>query len=150
MPNTWRVKRGTNLQERRFWQFKMLNFNYSRRRHCPPRRRLSTIATLSIPRSHFCMPPNPDAHPTYRFGEAVRRNPTAPLVDHKNKWEIAGLREGYFVVEITAIPYPGYRVIINIVSKEDITYHITICNIPHCTCPDFTKMSSQGLGKKEK
>ena len=58
--------------------------------------------------------------------------------------------EGYYVVEITAIPYPGFKVIINIVSKQDTTYHVTIGDIPHCTCPDFTKMSSQTLGKKGK
>ena len=51
---------------------------------------------------------------------------------------------------VTVIPYPGYGVIINIVSKEDITYRITIGDIPHCTCPDFIKMSSQALGKKGK
>jgi hypothetical protein len=115
-----------------------------------PRRRLSTIATLPIPRSHFSIPPNPDAHPTFRFGKTVRRNPTAPLADHKNKWESAGLMEGYYVVGVTAIPYPGFGVIINIVSKHDITYHVTIGDIPHCTCPDFTKMSSHALGKKGK
>ena len=43
---------------------------------------------------------------------------------------------------ITAIPYPGFGVLINIVSKEDITYHVTIGDMPHCTCPYFTKMSS--------
>jgi hypothetical protein len=54
------------------------------------------------------------------------------------------------VVGVTAIPYPCYGVIINIVSKVDVTYRITIGDIPHCTCPDFTKMSSQALGKKGK
>ena len=49
-----------------------------------------------------------------------------------------------------AIPYPGFGVIINIVSKEDITYSVTIGDIPHCTCPDLTKMSSHGLWKKRK
>ena len=54
------------------------------------------------------------------------------------------------MVGITAIPYLGYEMIIDIVSKEDITYRITIGDIPHCMCPDFTKMSSQALGKKGK
>jgi hypothetical protein len=57
---------------------------------------------------------------------------------------------GHYVVGVTAIPYPGYGMIINIVSKVDIAYRITIGDIPHCTCPDFTKMSSQALGKKKK
>ena len=58
--------------------------------------------------------------------------------------------EGYYVVGVTGIPYPGFGVIINIVSKHDITYHVTIGDIPHCTCRVFTKMSSQTLGKKVK
>ena len=71
-----------------------------------PRRRLSTIAMLPIPRADFHVPLNPDAHPTSRFGKSVRRNLAAPTVDHKNKWESAGLMDGYYVVGITAIPYP--------------------------------------------
>ena len=71
------------------------------------------------------------------------------MADYKNKWENAGLIEGFHVVGVTVIPYPGFGVIINIVSKQDITYHVTIGDIPHCTCPDFTKMSSQALEKKE-
>jgi hypothetical protein len=58
--------------------------------------------------------------------------------------------EGYYVVGVIAIPYPGFGVIINIVSKHDITYHVTIGDIPHCTCPDFTKISAHALGKKGK
>jgi hypothetical protein len=96
------------------------------------------------------MPPNPDAHPTFRFGKTMRCNPTTPLADYKNKWESAGLMEDYYVVGVTAIPYPGFGVIINIVSKHDITYHITIGDILHCTCPDFTKMSSHAFGKERK
>jgi hypothetical protein len=64
------------------------------------------------------------------------------MEEHKNKWENAGLIDGYYMVVVTVIPYPGVGVIINIVSKEDITYCVTIGNIPHCTCLDFTKMSS--------
>jgi hypothetical protein len=95
------------------------------------------------------MPPNPDAHPTFRFGKTMCYYPTTLLADHKNKWKSAGLMEGYFVVVVTVIPYPGFGVIINIVSKHDITYHVTIGDIPHCTCSDFTKMSSHALEKKE-
>ena len=50
----------------------------------------------------------------------------------------------------SATPYPGFGVIINIVSKEDITYRVIIGDIPHCKCPDFTKMFSHALGKKGK
>ena len=73
-----------------------------------------------------------------------------PTTDHKNIWESAGLMDGYYVVGVTAIPYPSFDVIIHIVSKEDIAYRVTIGDIPHCTCPNFMKMSSQALGKKGK
>ena len=58
--------------------------------------------------------------------------------------------DGYYVVGVTAIPYPGFGVLIIIVSKEDIAYCVTITDMPHGTCPDFTKISSQSLGKKMK
>lgn len=43
-----------------------------------PRRKLSTIATFSIPRSHFHVPPNPNVHPTFTFlkDKAVQCNNT--------------------------------------------------------------------------
>jgi hypothetical protein len=84
------------------------------------------------------MPPNPIAHPTFKIGKTVRRNTTTPMADHKNKRENATLIEGQYVVWITAIPYPDFGMIINVFSKEDITYHVTIGNIPYCTCPYFT------------
>jgi hypothetical protein len=111
---------------------------------------LSTIAMLPIPRTGFHVPLNSDAHPTSRFGKSVRRNLAPPTVDHKNKWESVGLMDGFYVVGITVIPYPGFEMLINIVSKENIIYCVTIGDLPHCTCSDFTKMSSQSLGKKDK
>jgi hypothetical protein len=35
-------------------------------------------------------------------------------------------------------------------SKEDITYLVTIGNIPHYKCLDFTELSSHALGNKGK
>jgi hypothetical protein len=105
---------------------------------------------LPIHRMDFHVPLNPDAHPTSRFGKSVCRNLAPPTVDHKYKWDSAGLMDRYYMVGITAIPYPRFGVLINIVSKEDITYRVTIGDMPHCTCFDFKKMSSQSLGNKEK
>ena len=62
----------------------------------------------------------------------------------------AGLMDGYYVIGNTALPYLGFGMITNIVSKEDITYHVEIGDIPHRTCSDFKKMSSHALGKKGK
>jgi len=150
VPNTWSVKIGTNLSREEVLALAYARFQLQQREALSPHRRLSTIATLPNPRSRFHMPPNPDAHPTFRFGKTVCRNPTTSTADHKNKCESAGLMDGYFVVGVTAIPYPRFGVIINLVSKEDITYRVTIADIPHCICPDFTKMSSHALGKKGK
>ena len=72
------------------------------------------------------------------------------MADHKNKWESIGLMDGYYVVGVTTIPYPGFGLLFNIISEDDIKYRVTIANKPHCTCPNFTKMSSQSLGKKRK
>jgi hypothetical protein len=96
---------------------------------------------LPIPWTDFYVPLNLDAHPTFRFGKSVHCNLGAPTVDHKNKWESVGLMDNYYVVGITTIPYPGFGVLFNIVFKKDITYHVTIGDMPHCTCPNFTKMS---------
>ena len=86
------------------------------------------------------MLPNPDAHPTFKFGKTMCCNPTTPATDYKNKWKNIGLMDVYYVVGITAISYLGFGVIINmIVSKEDIIYCVTIGDIPHCTCPDLQK-----------
>lgn len=59
------------------------------------------------------------------------------------QWESVGLMDGYYVVEVTTIPYPGFEVLINIVSKEDIAYRVRFGDIPQCTY--FTKMSTQSL-----
>ena len=54
------------------------------------------------------------------------------------------------MVRVIAITYTRFGMIINIVSKENIAYCVTIGEIPHYSCPNFTKMSSQSLGKKRK
>ena len=39
----------------------------------------------------------------------MRRNPTTPIADYKNKaWESTGLMGGYYVVGVTTIPYPRF------------------------------------------
>jgi hypothetical protein len=39
--------------------------------------------------------------------------------------------DNYNVVGIYTVPHPKFGVLINIVSKEDIAYYVTIGNIPH-------------------
>ena len=114
----------------------------------PCRNCTQQMALIVIARILYAIEPGCPA--TFKFGKTVRRNPIVPMTYYKNKWESIGLMDGYYVVGVIAIPYPRYGVIMNIVSKEDITYCITIGDIPHCMCPNFTKMSSQALGKKWK
>ena len=150
VPNTWPVKIGTNLSRQEVLALKDVGFQLQQREVISPRRRLSTIATLPIPQTDFRVPLKLDAHPTSRFGKTVRRNLGALMANHKNKWESVGLMDGYYVVGIIAIPYPRFGVLLNIVSNDDIKYCVTIADMPHCTCPEFTKISSQSLGKKGK
>jgi hypothetical protein len=150
VPNIWPMKIGINISRQKVLALEDVGFQLKQREALSPRRRLSTTAMLPIPRTDFHVPLNADAHPTSKFGKFVRCNLSAPTIDHKNKWESVGLMDGYYVVGITAIPYPEFGVLINIVSKEDMTYRVTIGNIQHCTCPDFTKMSSQSLENKGK
>ena len=91
VPNTWPMKIGTTLSREEVLLLEDAIFQLQQREALSPRRRFSTIATLPIPRLHFCMPPNPVANPTFRFGKTMRCNPTTPMADHKNKWESAGL-----------------------------------------------------------
>ena len=46
-------------------------------------------------------------------------NITTLAANHINKWESAELMDGY-VDGVTTIPYPGFGLIINIVSKQGI------------------------------
>ena len=91
VPNTWPVKISTNLSKYKVVTFEDVGFQLQQREVLSPRRRILTIATLPIPHSHFYMLSKSEAHPTFRSGKTVCRNPIAPLVDHKSKWESAGL-----------------------------------------------------------
>ena len=100
------------------------------------------------PWSHFHVAPNLGTHPSSRFGTVTHCNLGALTRDRKNKWEIVGLMDRYYVVEVTPILYSGLEVLINIISKEDIAYCVTSGNIRHCIFSNLTRMSSQPLGKK--
>jgi hypothetical protein len=65
------------------------------------------------------------------------------MADHINKWENIKLIAGYYVIGGPTIPYPKFEVLIDIISKVDIVYHIKIGDMWFCTCPNFKKNSSQ-------
>ena len=67
VPNTWPVKIGTNLLREEVLALEDDGFQLQQREDLSPRHMLSTIATLPIPWLHFCVPSNPDTHPTTRW-----------------------------------------------------------------------------------
>jgi hypothetical protein len=38
--------------------------------------------------------------------------------------------DGYYIVGVTNIQYPGFAIPLNIVSKDDIKYCVTIADMP--------------------
>lgn len=93
------------------------------------------MPNLPIPRAHFCVPLNPDAHPNNKFSKIAQHNHATPLPEQHNKWESASHINEHYVIVLVAIPYPGYNNIITIVSNEEKTYLVSIIDI----CPNFTK-----------
>ena len=108
-----------------------IGFQLQQRKTLSPRPTLLAIAMLPSPWSHFCMLFNLDVHPTSRNSKTMWRNATTSMANHKNKWENAKSMDAYYVVWVTPIPYPCFGVTINIVSKEDNTYRVTIGGIPN-------------------
>ena len=89
--NTWPMKMGTNLSREEVLALDEAGFQLQQREALSPGYRLSTIPTIPIPCFYFCMLLNPNAHPPFKFGKTMRRIPTTPTADHKNKWESTGL-----------------------------------------------------------
>ena len=54
----------------------------------------------------------------------------------------------YQITNVTAIPYPGYGVVIALDSGKGKVYYISITDFPSCTCPSFVRMMSGALGKR--
>ena len=52
------------------------------------------------------------------------------------------------VTNVTAIPYPGYGVVITLDSGKGKVYYISITDFPSCTYPSFVKMMSGALEKR--
>ena len=103
VPSTWPVKIGTDLSKKEALALEDVGFQLQQREAFSLRCKLSAIATLPIPRLHFCVPPNPNTHPTSRFLKSVCQNPAD---GHKNKWDNDELMDMYYVGGVTTIPYP--------------------------------------------
>jgi hypothetical protein len=122
---TWPMKIGTNLSRDEAWRLRKLDFICNKGRHCL----LVTCFQQSWP--------SPSIGPVFVYHQTrmctlhlgLRRKCiviiATPTTDHKNKWECSGLMDGYYMVGVFAIQYPSFGVISNIISKEDIAYHVT-------------------------
>ena len=82
-------------------------------------------------------------------GNALQSGYTHNNSPPPKKGDSVKFMEGYYVVGVTTIPYLGFGVIINIVSKEDNSYRVTIIDIPHCTTQTSRKCLLTFLEKEE-
>jgi hypothetical protein len=109
-------------------------------------------------RRHFCLGVGsqqlwlciPYTHPTSNYFKIVCWNLSLKLATYKNNWEVAILMNNYYILGALSTLCPRFAVIINNISKDDKTHHVTIGSISQCKCPNFTKMSSHVLRKKGK
>lgn len=57
--------------------------------------------------------------------------------------------DNYFVVGEITIPYSGFAMLINVVSKEDFVYCVTIRDIPHYACLELHKNVISSFAEKK-
>ena len=114
--------------------------------HC---RTLSTIATLPIPWPHFRAPQNLDVYPTFKFGKLMCCNLATLLWITKtngrapNSWMVN--------MSLESLPFHTWALVWYLKlfprSVSRIVSQLATSHIAHAR--DFTKLSSQALGKKE-
>ena len=148
LPSTWPVKMGTNLTREEVFALEDAGFQLQQRGAMSPRQMFISSLDMPIPRSQFHVPANPDSHRTIRGSSTIRRSSEAPTAEHRNQWESASFMNNCQVTNVTAIPYPGYGIVITLDSGKGNDYYVTITDISSCTCPSFVKMMSGALGKR--
>ena len=73
-------------------------------------------------------PPNPDAYPTVRNNQPIRRLPNAPTIQQQNKWESARNVRGE-ILGVTPLPSLGLGAIVVFQTEAHPiknVYHITL------------------------
>ena len=148
IPRTWPVKLGTNLSQKEVFALEDAGFQLQQRGAMSPRRMFVSSVDMPICREQFLVPSNPDSHKTVRGNSTIHRNGDAPTPEHRNQWKSASHMSTCQVTNITAIPYPGYGVVIALDSSKGKVYYISITDFPSCTCLSFVKMMSGALGKR--
>lgn len=129
------------------WVLEDAEFHLQQHEVLSPYHTFSTIATLPISWSHFCVPQNPGTQPTFMFGKTMSHNPTIPTVDYNTN----GRAPESWTATMWLESLPFFVQALEWLSTSSLRIYHVIChndNIPHCTCPSFTKMPSQALGKK--
>lgn len=126
-------------QGRRYWHSSTLDSNCNKGRHFLRVLGLQQLQHSSSLDHIFCVPPKLDAHLTSKFSKITRQIPTTLFLQSNNidvdhKWRNSKLMDWYYIVRFTAIPYPRFRVINNVVSHEDSLCLVTIGDLPQCTC----------------
>ena len=96
-------------------------------------------------------PPNPDAYPTVRNSQAIRRLPNAPTIQQQNKWKNARNVRGQ-ILGVTLLPFPRLGAIVVLETEahpNKNVYRITLGQFPTCTCPDFVNMVVSTIGGRQ-
>lgn len=73
-PNTWTMKVGTNLSWEDFFCIGGSSILVSTQEALLAQRWLYHMPNLPIPRAHFCVPLNPNAHPNNKFSKIAQHN----------------------------------------------------------------------------
>ena len=103
------MKLGTNLTREEVFALEDAGFQLQQRGAMSPRRMFVSSVDMPICREQFLVPSNPDSHKTIRGNSTIRKNGDAPTPEHHNQWESASHMSNCQVTNVTAIPYPGYR-----------------------------------------
>ena len=141
------MKLGTNLTREEVFALEDVGFQLQQRGAMSPHRMFISSLDMPIPCAQFEVPANPDSHKTIRGNSTIRKNGDALTTEHRNQWESASHMNKCQDMNVNAIPYPGYRVVITLDSGKGKVYYVSITNFPSCTCPSFVKMMSGALGK---
>ena len=100
-----------------------------------PRRMFISSLDMPIRREQFQVPSNLDTHKTIRGNSTFLKNGDAPTSEHRNQWENALHMNNCQVMNVTAIPYPGYEVVITLDSGKGKVYYVSITDFHHAHIP---------------
>ena len=149
VPETWPVKMGTNLSRKEILQLETAGFRLPQRQEISPRR-LFQDNLSHVDLTSYVTPASPDEFPKRRSGKNIRRMSKAPSTRHANNCASA-LTLKACIRNISMVPAPALGCIVTLDSGSPPNihqYHLTISQLPACTCPNFKEMATKALGKR--